>query len=488
MTQVRPLPAPESAAVTSIREPTLWTTKRASEVARDIEHDIVASGRVVGTSLGSETELANRYAVSRTVLREAVRLLEHRHVASMRMGPGGGLTVREPDRTEFITAAEIYLRYAGTTLDHVVEARRVIDPLAAALAADAGTEEAMAELRTALLAETSWETHVKTGRDQELVTAVVAAASGNAAVSLFTDVLLRLTDRYAAYPGAIRTLDSHLLRAARHIEEGHSAVVSAIMAGDSADAAFQQARHLESLASSLVQVEPPGPLHAGADSKMAERTAAAISATIADQGWPVGQVLGSEPALLAEHDVSRAVLREAVRILEHHRIAGMRRGRNGGLVVARPDKKVCTEALAMHLPAQRLTLRSLYAVRRSVELRIIDLVATLMAQDPTVGDVLLESLEQERTLHRVGQDAFSCDMHAALAQSCGNPVLGLLSSVLSEVWARIVELQDPSFDWCGVSDTVVGIHAKIAAALLDGDRDLARRRMAKHLDALSFWW
>lgn len=482
MTQVTPLAASESPAP----PPARWTMKRASQVAKAIEHDILASSLSAGTSLGSEADLARQYAVSRTVLREAVRILEHRHVAVMRMGPGGGLTVRAPDRSAFVTAAEIYLRYANATLEHVLDARRVLEPLAAALAADAGAEEAIAELREALVRETAWDTTTKTGRAQEELTALMAAASGNAAVTLFTEVLIRLTERYAAYPAEAENAD--LLSTAQQIEMGHGAVVAAITAGDPGAAAFRQQRHVEAVASSLTPLAAPGPLRAVAGSKAAERTASSIAAQIALAGWPVGRVLGSEPALMAEHDVSRAVLREAVRILEHHRIAVMRRGRGGGLVIARPDKEVCIEALALHLPSARLSLRSLYAVRRSVELHILDLVAARMLDDASLGAVLFDSLEQERALHKSGQDAFSCDVHAALADSCGNPVLALFSSVLSEVWARTVELHDPTFDWCGASETVVGVHAQIAAALVDGERDLARRRMAKHLDALSFWW
>lgn len=484
MTQVAPVPAVDSEAAAGAP----WTAKRASQVARSIEHDIVTSGRPAGTSIGSESELATRYTVSRTVLREAVRILEHQHVASMRMGPGGGLTVREPDRSALVHAAQIHLRYAGTTLEHVVEARRVLEPLAAALAADDGTEEAMVELRAALAAETAWGTRTKTGRAQEELVAVVAAASGNAAVRLFTELLLRLTERYATYPGEAGAPGADLLSTAQQLEMGHSAVVDAITAGDSVAASFRQQGHLEALAGSLTQVALPGPLHAEAGSKLAERTAAAIADTIAAQGWPVGQVLGSEPALQAAYGVSRAVLREAVRILEHHRIAVMRRGPGGGLVVARPDRQACTQALALRLQTEQLSLRSLYAVRRGVELRIVDLVAARMAEDPDVVAVLRESLETEKAMHREGKDAFSCDVHAALAASCGNPVLALLSGVLSHLWSRTVELRDPAFDWCDASDTVVGVHAKIAAALIGGDRDLARRRMGQHLDALSLWW
>ena len=71
--------------------------KRASMIARQIEAEIVRRGWAIGESLGSEQALQQRFCVSRSVLREAVRLVEHHQVARMRRGPNGGLLICEPD-------------------------------------------------------------------------------------------------------------------------------------------------------------------------------------------------------------------------------------------------------------------------------------------------------------------------------------------------------------------------------------------------------
>ena len=67
--------------------------------------------------------------------------------------------------------------------------------------------------------------------------------------------------------------------------------------------------------------------------KLAEVLAADIADDIAASGWQVGSVFGTETALLERYRVSRAALREAVRLLEYHEVAHMRRGPGGGLVV-----------------------------------------------------------------------------------------------------------------------------------------------------------
>ncbi len=121
--------------------------KRASKIARQIEADIVRRGWTIGESLGSEHALQQRYEVSRSVLREAVRLVEHHQVARMRRGPNGGLLICEPDAGPATRAVVIYLEYLGTTLGDLLNARLVLEPLAASLAAERIDEAGIDRLR-----------------------------------------------------------------------------------------------------------------------------------------------------------------------------------------------------------------------------------------------------------------------------------------------------------------------------------------------------
>src|SRR5262245_15204814 len=79
--------------------------------------------------------------------------------------------------------------------------------------------------------------------------------------------------------------------------------------------------------------------------KLAAQVAQRIESEIVASDWPVGRVLGSEPELMERYGVSRAVFREAVRLVEHHQVATMRRGRSGGLVVRAPDATAVTAAM-----------------------------------------------------------------------------------------------------------------------------------------------
>lgn len=76
----------------------------AEELARRIEDDIAALGLAPDASLGSLRELSERYRAGRSVVREAVGLLERRGLGRLRPGPCGGFILARP-RPETISAA-----------------------------------------------------------------------------------------------------------------------------------------------------------------------------------------------------------------------------------------------------------------------------------------------------------------------------------------------------------------------------------------------
>ncbi len=89
------------------------SNKRAEDVARAVLQDVVADDLEPGTFLGSQTELIERYGASRAVFREALRLLEHHQIATMRRGPGGGLFVAVPSVRGVSEVVAVYLTKPG---------------------------------------------------------------------------------------------------------------------------------------------------------------------------------------------------------------------------------------------------------------------------------------------------------------------------------------------------------------------------------------
>src|SRR5262245_23478861 len=98
-----------------------------------------------------------------------------------------------------------------------------------------------------------------------------------------------------------------------------------------------------------VRPQPIRTLAPASGRKMGEVLAERIENEIVASGWKVGQVIGSEAELCERYQVSRAVFREAIRLVTHHGVAEMRRGPGGGLVVVEPSIDAAVRAVLLNL-------------------------------------------------------------------------------------------------------------------------------------------
>ncbi|MBD0735130.1 hypothetical protein BGM09_19240 [Streptomyces sp. CBMA29] len=446
----------------------------APQVARKLENEIMRRGWPVGQLLGSETELRERFGVSRSVLREAVRLLEHQLVARMRHGPGGGLVVCAPDSSPAIRALVIYLEYVGTSVGDLHHARLLLEPLAARLATESVTEEEIARLRaTADPAEpVDADFHVLVGQ-----------LSGNTVLRLFTEVGARLSGQYV-----LTYKDVPSTGAAApwvHAPARHLGVVDAILAGDDASAQLRMIAHLTEIEDWLLtqsrswsterMLTRPVDPQPGRDParKGAEVLAGRIHDDIVGEGHRVGEVFGSESVLLARYQVGRAMLREAVRILEHHSVAQMRRGHGGGLVVLAPDPTASIHTIGLYLNYQGVRPEHLLVVREALERGCVQ-AATAAARGPVAAGRLRDLLARE--------DADE-EFHARLAEIAGNTVLTLFLRIVTRLWVS----QGFGEESPGAADGG-DAHRAILEAVLAGDEGLAQHRMRRHLRTFTTRW
>lgn len=473
--------------------------KLASLVARDIEADIVRRGWAVGESLGSEHALQQRFGVSRSVLREAVRLVEHHQVARMRRGPNGGLYICEPDAGPATRAVVIYLEYLGTTLGDLLNARLVLEPLAASLAAERIDEAGIARLRAVLHAEQQWRPGLPAPRDEFHI--ALAEQSKNPVLQLFIDVLMRLTTRYAL---ASRTDSAtEASEAVDHLHAHHSAIVAAVTAGDSARAKTLSERHVEAVTGWLQRhhAGDGGPGRAtrrrldseAPRGKLAELLAATIGDDIAASGWQVGSVFGTETALLERYRVSRAVLREAVRLLEYHSIAHMRRGPGGGLVVAEPAAQASIDTIALYLQYRDPSREDLRCVRDAIEIDNVTKVVKRLGESDVAAFLATHrhglpenSRQTADEVRRAIAEEF--DFHVGLAQLAGNAMLDLFLRIIVELFRRHWASTGQALPtWSDVL-AVHHAHLRIVEAVEAADDSVACYRLRRHLDAAASWW
>lgn len=447
----------------------------AEGVANRIVRDIAALGWPEGEVLGSEHDLLERYGVSRAVFREAVRLVEHQQVARMRRGPGGGLVVTAPSVDAVIDAVAVYLYYVKADVGEVFEARIVLEDLVAELAPERLTEDEIVAVRELLARERAGEVV-----DHRELHALLASLTDNPALEFFVDLLNRVSRLY------LRSRSQVTGEAVGKSGRAHAAIADAVLSGDAGTARRRMRRHLEAEADYLVarskgRIGLPQPT---AGDKRGQGVAFQILEEVAEAGWPVGELLGSETELMQRYDVSRAVFREAVRVLEHHQVVRMRRGPGGGLFVAEPGMRATTEAVALLLDRRSIAPTQLMEVRTAIEMATLDRVIAHL--DDAAVDGLEDALDVERraTLREFGD--IGHDLHAVIARIAGNRVLELLGGVLLRLtWIHQTPPAGKSRE--EVPGEVTRVHELIVAALVERDAELARLRMRKHLRALTAW-
>ncbi|MEU8252086.1 FCD domain-containing protein [Nonomuraea sp. NPDC048916] len=115
--------------------------KLSLEVARQIVQTMSDAGMGPGDRYFPEAEAMRRHGVGRGTYREALRFLEHQGLIVMRPGPHGGPEIVQPGWPNLASTIALLLQFAGAPLSSVLDARVMIEPGMAELAARNATQE-----------------------------------------------------------------------------------------------------------------------------------------------------------------------------------------------------------------------------------------------------------------------------------------------------------------------------------------------------------
>jgi len=124
------------------------------QLADELRADITSGRLQPGERLPPEPELCVRSGVSRSTVREALRLLASQYLIVTTRGVTGGSFVAHPDASQLSEALSTGLALlsnsAGIGFADLLELRRALEIPAAALAATRRTEDNLAELQATL--------------------------------------------------------------------------------------------------------------------------------------------------------------------------------------------------------------------------------------------------------------------------------------------------------------------------------------------------
>src|SRR5215813_8997128 len=120
------------------------STRIYEEIVRQVKQ-LIAEGRLKsGDQLPPERDLAEKFLVSRTSVREALRALES--VGLIEIRPGEGTFVREVSVDALVEPLALVLLSQRAMIEELFEARRLLEPAIAGLAARRATKEEIQEM------------------------------------------------------------------------------------------------------------------------------------------------------------------------------------------------------------------------------------------------------------------------------------------------------------------------------------------------------
>ena len=126
--------------------------EKPQRIADELRGLIVEGQLKEGDSLGHESDLVERFGVSRPSLREALRILEAEGLITVVRGVHGGVVVHQPDQRMTARTAALVLQARNVPLTDVFDARGIIEPAAARLVAAGRSHRGAARTLRSLIA------------------------------------------------------------------------------------------------------------------------------------------------------------------------------------------------------------------------------------------------------------------------------------------------------------------------------------------------
>jgi GntR family transcriptional repressor for pyruvate dehydrogenase complex len=225
------------------------STRIYQEIVRQVKA-MIAEGRLKsGDQLPPERDLADKFVVSRTSVREALRALESLGLVEIR--PGEGTFVREVSIETLIEPLALLMVSQREAIGELFEARRLLEPTIAALAATRATPEEIHEMERILEQQAKEIATGKTGLAEDAAFhAAIGAAAHNRAITRIAhavmDLLTQSREESLNTPG--RPTRSH---------EDHRRIVAAIAARDETGARRAMLDHLEAVETLVLGAEAP---------------------------------------------------------------------------------------------------------------------------------------------------------------------------------------------------------------------------------------
>jgi GntR family transcriptional repressor for pyruvate dehydrogenase complex len=229
--------------------PSMPVSKASDTLATSLRERILGGEFAEDTPLPPERELVVQTGMSRTTVREALRILEVQGLVRIKTGRSGGAFVQKPGQESVASSVGLLIRGREIRMDSLLETRESIEPHTARLAAKYRTEDDLVRLEAAneaiaaggslpsfLQANVDWHIAVATASHNELLTGFMLALSR---------AIYASTDNKGFVDEEVRATT---VRA-------HKSITAAIRDQDPEAAQRRMSRHVHAYAEAVLEVE-----------------------------------------------------------------------------------------------------------------------------------------------------------------------------------------------------------------------------------------
>ncbi len=215
----------------------------ADRVATVLRRMLVRGEITEGTMLPPESELMERFGVSRPTLREAFRVLESESLIEIERGVRGGARIHRPRRETLARYAGLILEYEGVTLKDVYDARVTIETPMVAQLAKSRDPAVIAELEEIVEREANLPRGELAVDQLTDFHAAIARLSGNNTLQMVSEMLhhIIVKGNRSLQP----TTGPRAEQATRRSAKTHRMLLDMIKAGEADQAAELWGRHLQ---------------------------------------------------------------------------------------------------------------------------------------------------------------------------------------------------------------------------------------------------
>jgi DNA-binding FadR family transcriptional regulator len=167
--------------------------------------------------------------------------------------------------------------------------------------------------------------------------------------------------------------------------------------------------------------------------KAAVVVAGHIRRDIVHGNFQPNEALPNETELMAVYEVSRPVVREALRILESESLIQVKRGVGGGARVRRPDIGVAARHTALLLQLDGTTLADVFEARQILEPAAVRRLATLRPKE-AIERLKHRHVEELAVVEDLGAYPIAATLfHEDLIDLAGNKTMAILGRLILEI-------------------------------------------------------